>query len=155
MNDSKTVTSTSFVHQLRRTLDEANRFLIDALKKTGLSSLAPSHGDILQALFKAERVTMQELAQDINRDPSTVTALVKKLNTLGYTQTRKCPTDQRVTEVMLTKAGQGLKAEMDSISASLIETQMRGLTEEEVSRVMVVLQKMQDNFAQANEDSRS
>ena len=72
------------VNQLARTLGLANRFLLEQLEQYGLAGIAPSHGDILVQLFAHGELPMSELAQRIGRDPSTVTALVRKLAAGGY-----------------------------------------------------------------------
>ena len=77
------------VNQLSRTLAQANRFIAIKLKERGLDGIAPSHGDILMQLFACGEQPMQELARAIGRDPSTVTALVKKLAAAGYVRTEK------------------------------------------------------------------
>ena len=141
----------AFVHYLGRTLAEANRFLMDALEAKGLKSLSPSHGDILQELFARNVISMQELAAAINRDPSTVTALVKKLNALGYTTTQKSTHDQRVTEVRLTEEGRAIQEEINGISEALQTTQMEGMSEEEVIAAMDVMERIRQNFLDANE----
>ena len=85
----------SFVNTLSQTLTAANAYLVSLLSQVGLKDLVPSHGDILVALFAQETVTMQELSEKIHRDPSTITALVKKLVLGGYVQTQKSVTDKR------------------------------------------------------------
>ena len=89
----------SFVNMLSQTLTAANAYLVSLLSQAGLKDLVPSHGDILVALFAQETITMQELSEKIHRDPSTITALVKKLVLGGYVQTQKSVTDKRRTEV--------------------------------------------------------
>lgn len=139
----------SFVSFLSRTLAEANRFIVQQLKQRGLSDLVPSHGDILVHLFAHEPVTMQELAQAINRDPSTVTALVRKLSDAGYVRTVKAADDKRVTEVSLTEKGAGLRDDFAAISAKLLETQMQGIDDGDFDTACDVLAHVRDNFAKA------
>lgn len=139
----------SFVSFLSRTLAEANRFIVEQLKQRGLSDLVPSHGDILVHLFAHEPVTMQELAQAINRDPSTVTALVRKLSDAGYVRTAKAADDKRVTKASLTDKGAGLREDFDGISAKLLETQMQGIDDGDFDTACNVLNRVRDNFAKA------
>lgn len=144
----------SFVSFLSRTLAEANRFIVDQLKQRGLSDLVPSHGDILVHLFAHEPVTMQELAQAINRDPSTVTALVRKLSDAGYVRTAKAAGDKRVTEVSLTEKGAGLRDDFAAISAKLLDTQMQGIDDGDFDIACDVLGHVRDNFAKALDANR-
>lgn len=137
------------VSQLSRTLALANRFLIARLEQQGLQGIAPSHGDILYQLFQQEELPMSELAQRIDRDPSTVTALVKKLAAGNYVTTAKRGNDKRVTLVSLTQKGKQLKPEFESISVELRETQLHGIAHEDLSTFDTVLHIMQDNFKTA------
>jgi DNA-binding MarR family transcriptional regulator len=83
----------------------ANKIIIRELLDRNIKGLSPSHGDILFFLFGKESSSMTELAKKIDRDKSTVTALVKKLIALGYIETTPDTKDSRVTVVSLTEKG--------------------------------------------------
>lgn len=139
------------VNQLARTLGLANRFLLEQLEQYGLAGIAPSHGDILVQLFAHGELPMSELAQRIGRDPSTVTALVRKLAAGGYVSTAKLPEDKRVTLVALTERGRGLQPAFESISDALADVQCRGLDDGELETLDRALRTMQENFETALE----
>ena len=67
-----------------RLRESGNRFILAELEKVGLSDIAPSHGDILVRLLACEACNMSELAKQVHRTKSTVTALVEKLERNGY-----------------------------------------------------------------------
>lgn len=139
------------VNQLSRTLALANRFLTMRLEQQGLSGIAPSHGDILVQLFAHGELPMSDLAARIGRDPSTVTALIKKLVAGGYVTTSKLNNDKRVTLVSLTPQGQQLQPTFESISNDLCEIQTRGVTENDLATLDKVLRAIQNNFKTALE----
>lgn len=143
------------VNQLSRTLALANRFLIARLEQQGLVGIAPSHGDILVQLFAHDELPMSDLAQRIDRDPSTVTALIKKLAAAGYVTTSKLNDDKRITLVSLTPKGQQLQPAFESISNDLCEIQVRGIEENDLTTLNNVLRTMQDNFKTALEGERA
>ena len=60
-------------------------FLIEKLKERGFPDFASSHGNILFQLSVNEKMTMGDLAEKINRDKSTTTVLVRKLESEGFT----------------------------------------------------------------------
>lgn len=136
----------SFVSSLSRTLSAANNFLIEHLKAEGLTDLVPSHGDILVCLFEGEPISMQRLAERINRDPSTVTALVKKLVSSGYAYTQKNKADHRVTEVLLTNEGERLRRIFQQITDKLIAVQMKDIDAADFETTCRTLQKIRTNF---------
>lgn len=143
------------VNQLSRTLALANRFLTMRLEQQGLSGIAPSHGDILVQLFAHGELPMSDLAARIGRDPSTVTALIKKLAAGGYVTTSKLSGDKRVTLVSLTPQGQQLQPTFESISNDLCEIQARGVTENDLATLDKVLRAIQNNFKTALEGERA
>lgn len=135
---------------ISRTLRTANRYLEVLLDNAELETLASSHGDILEQLFKHEPITMQDLAASIHRDPSTVTALVKKLMKAEYVTTCKSPQDRRMTEVRLTAKGRKLETKFKEISASLAETLTHGIPKACLETTCKTLNQIEANFSQAS-----
>lgn len=85
---------------------------------------------------------MQELAAAIDRDKSTVTALVDKLEKARYIRREKSQNDSRITLVRLEDRGRALAPAFDEISKGLIEKAYRGLTEWEQITVIGLLDKI-------------
>jgi MarR family transcriptional regulator, organic hydroperoxide resistance regulator len=126
--------------------ENANKFITDEMDKWGVKGLAPSHGDILSALLKHERLTMKELADKIGRDKSTVTVLVDKLIKQGYVEKTRDIEDNRVVFVSLTEKGRELKPMFDAISKDLISTVYKGISENEKEELIETLTKIKNNF---------
>lgn len=138
-----------FINCLSRTLGEANRFLIDQIRACGLEGLVPSHGDIMVQLFAHQPMAMQELARAVNRDPSTVTALVGKLVRAGYVTTARSAADGRVIEVSLTDKGAALRRDFDAISERLVDTQMQSIDDAAFAITCATLDAIRGNFSRA------
>lgn len=134
------------INLIGRIRDKANKFLLKELQKLGLKNVAPSHGDILAALFKYEEATMTEISELIHRDRSTVTALVNKLIVLGYVSSRKDPNDNRSSIICLTEKGKELKVSFKEISEELYMIEYKGISEEEKIIFRRILQKIYNNF---------
>ena len=134
------------VNQLARTLAAANRYIMQLLAEEGIEGLVPSHGDILDQLFNHDGLPMAALAEAIGKDPSTVTALVRKLSEAGYVTTAKNSVDRRVTEVRLTDAGRALAASAMQVSERLLATMFDGLIDSELSQTKATLIAMRNNF---------
>lgn len=131
---------------ISRIRDHANTFITDEMNKCGLKGLATSHGDIIFALLNNEKLTMQEIAEKIERDKSTVTALVNKLIREGYVEKTKYSLDNRVVFVSLTEKGKALKPMFESISKDLISTVYEGISEKEKEDLLKTLLKIKNNF---------
>lgn len=138
-----------FISTLAHTLAQANRFLLQELSAMGLDGLATSHGDVLAQLFQSDGLSMCELARRVDRDPSTVTALVRKLVSLGYVATARAEADRRSVVVTLTPQGRALEARFAEISVRLIEIQCAGIDAARVEDARSVLLQMQENFRSA------
>ena len=124
----------------------AYRFISGELRRRDIRGLAPSHGAILSTLYAHGPVSMQELAKRIDRDKSTVTALVRKLAESGYVEKAKGIADGRVTVVRLTDKGMALKPDFDQISKRLIARAYRGLSRREQEHLVRTLEKMLQNW---------
>ena len=85
----------------------------------------------------------------IGRDPSTVTALVKKLAAAGYVRTEKGVEDRRATIVSLTERGRGLRGEFEAVSKELSVVQGLGIDPTDMETARRVLGTVRDNFEHA------
>jgi len=113
-----------------------------------MHGLVPSHGEILLTLLIHKELMMKEIAEKINRDPSTVTALVNKLKKSGYVKTKKSSENGRTTLVYLTEEGEALKDRFIQISETLNQTYKKDIAENDLVIFLKVLQQIYNNFKQ-------
>ncbi|CAH0119713.1 hypothetical protein PAE9249_02220 [Paenibacillus sp. CECT 9249] len=123
-----------------------NRFIVSEMAKRGIEGIATSHGDIIYALFKTPRLTMADISRRINKDKSTVTALVDKLVRLGYVTKERDVEDTRVVYVALTDKGKELQPIFESVSKELLDLFYLGISEKEKENLLHILKKIYDNF---------
>lgn len=135
--------SISLISKIRH---QVNRFLLTEMAKHGVDGIGTSHGDILYALFHNPRLTMAEVASRINKDKSTVTALVDKLVRYGYVSKERDVRDTRVVYVVLTKKGVELKPVFEQISHQLLHTFFKNVTDQEQAELLRILLKIHHNF---------
>lgn len=121
-------------------------FLRVELNKTGFPNLASSHGFILFLLSQNETLTMREISEKINRDKSTTTQLIKKLESLGYVRTSSSPEDSRIKLVKLTPQGIKYNDTTSAISDRLKDRFFTGLSDSEISKLEATLDKISENF---------
>ena len=126
---------------------EVNRFLAERMEQAGLAGLAPSHGDIIASLLHHGPMTMSELAQRINRDPSTVTTLVRKLRDLGYVRSQRAQEDTRVRVVGLSEKGRELEQRFVDISNELVSALWRDVSESDRAITRCVLRRILRNVS--------
>lgn len=140
--------SNSIISIIANIHNSANRLITEELKTHHLEGLAPSHGDILIYLYQNEQgVAMNKITSSINKDKSTVTALVNKLEKMKLLEKFKNESDSRSTMVRLTKKGLDTKPiVIDKISTKLLGTAYKDFSKEEKELLFNLLEKMKDNF---------
>ena len=121
-------------------------FLISKLAEQGFNDFASSHGNILFQLSIHEQMTMKELAQKINRDKSTTTVLVRKLEDEGYISGTPDPNDKRSRIIHLTEKGKKYNTITSDISNELISTFYKDFTDSEKEQFLEYLQRIKKNF---------
>ncbi|AGK99440.1 MarR family winged helix-turn-helix transcriptional regulator [Clostridium pasteurianum] len=126
--------------------ESANRFITNEMDNWGIKGLVPSHGDILVSLLKIEKLTMKELAEKIDKDKSTVTALVDKLIKQGYVEKTRDIEDNRVVFVTLTEKGKELKPMFNAISQELLSIVYKDISQNEKEDLLKTLTKIKNNF---------
>lgn len=139
----KTNDAISFISKIR---EKVNRLIEAEMSQNGIEGIVTSHGDIIYALFNRSRMTMAEIANKIGRDKSTVTALVNKLEKLGYVVKERDTLDTRVVYVSLTIKGQELEPIFEAISAKILGTFYHGIIESDKEDFARILKKIYDNF---------
>lgn len=126
--------------------DAANHIIVKELEARGYLGLAPSHGDILSLLIIKGEMTKTEIAQSINRERSTVTTLIKKLEKLEYIESRVNEEDARSIIVSLTEKGHQMKVDFIEISELLYQRQFKGMTKKQIETFRQGLLKVHQNF---------
>lgn len=140
------------INLISRIREESSIFIISELEKLGMKGIVPSHGGIIAILIEHGELTMTEIAEKINKDRSTVTTLVKKLNKIGITETKKNEGDQRSNFVFLTPEGRNMEEGLKKISEKLYDIQFKGVKEEEKEIFRNILIKIYNNFKQENQN---
>ena len=136
----------SSISMLSHIHSQAADFLISRLKERGLPDFASSHGNILFQLCKNGSMPMGDLARAINRDKSTTTVLVRKLEKEELVCSESDKEDKRSKILSLTKKGQEYTEVTKSISQELISTFYKGFSEEEKAAFTGYLERIKGNF---------
>lgn len=121
-------------------------FLEKELKAMGLGKFVTSHADIIAVLKLFGEQTMLEISAKINRNPSTVTALVSKLWRLGYVKQRKSESDRRSSVCSLTEKANRLIPKVTAISDRLYKKAVAGISDKEWADFRRVLEKLHRNL---------
>ena len=134
------ISQVSHIHSL--TAD----FLKKRLAQSGFDDFASSHGNILFQLGVNKSITMKELAAKINRDKSTTTVLVRKLEQEGLVSAIPSPNDRRNKILTLTSKGAEYNTLMQKLSKELLAKFYKGFSEEEITQFSEFLGRIESNF---------
>lgn len=129
-----------------RIKEKTNEFLMQELAKQGITDIVTSHALIIYNLFKHKELTRGEIAQKIDRDKSTVTGLLAKLQNREYITSRKDPDDSRYSYISLTEKGKKLPPIFKNISSLLYQKEYSGISEEKREIFLKVLNDVLKNF---------
>ena len=121
-------------------------FLTEKLKERGFPDFASSHGNILFQLSVNEKMPMGELAERINRDKSTTTVLVRKLEKDGFITGEADPSDKRSRIIYLTEKGKEFNQTAHELSSELLGTFYKDFSETEKIQFFNSLLKIKKNF---------
>ena len=91
-------------------------------------------------------MTMTEIASHINRDKSTTTVLVRKLEKAGFVTSRASDQDGRSKFIFLTEKGRNYNKITAQLSEELISTFYKEFTEKEKQEVFSLLSRISANF---------
>jgi DNA-binding MarR family transcriptional regulator len=111
--------------------NRANAFIMTKLEEEGITELVPSHGAILVALYENGPQPMKAICERVNRDKSTLTVLVRKLEALDYVRREPDEKDNRSTILHLTEKGIAFRSIFDQISGELRRRMWGDATDDE------------------------
>lgn len=130
-----------------RLSEAASAFILESLKREGISELLPCHGDILHVLTEQDTATVMELARLTHRSKSTVSALVTKLVDLGYVARERSAEDSRVINLRLTEKGRAFIPVSERISSELDALVTSSLTPDEARFAEALFARILNGFS--------
>jgi DNA-binding MarR family transcriptional regulator len=136
MDETKVLAAIGRIHR------RGNKYIERELKKHNIHGITPSHGGILYELFAQEFITMNQLSYSVDKDKSTITALVDKLVRLEYVNREQDQLDGRVFRLSLTEKGRELQPVFEAVSASLLAAVYEEFTPEEKQQLLGLLEKI-------------
>lgn len=128
-----------------------NSLINQELVNHGFPELQSSYGAIIYTLFNYHSITMKELAEKVQRDPSTLTVLVRKLVEKGYIKKIDNEKDSRSKLIILTEKSYKAKEFFDKISKKLNSVIWEDFSEEEIKHLCNGLEKVLKNLKSFND----
>ena len=109
-----------------------------------------SYRDIVFNLSHGDGKTQLEIANHIHLKPPTVSVALAKLEKEGYIERKSDPMDARCTRVYLTEKGKSIHERAHSTIETLEANATKGLSDEEIKQLNLLLFKVRENIADDN-----
>jgi len=94
-----------------------------------------------------ECITQRAIADRIDTDPMTISGILDRLEKRGLIERAPDPTDSRAKVATLTPAGRHLFDSARAVGFAMYEQALEGVSPEQRSQVITVLEKMRDNLS--------
>ncbi|NOV04186.1 MarR family winged helix-turn-helix transcriptional regulator [Paenibacillus planticolens] len=107
----------------------------------------------LNALYKEDGLTQEELADYLKIDKGTTAKALKKLEQQGYITRTVSEKDKRCNEVHLTEKALLIKEDVRKVLTDWRERLTYGLSQEEQQLALIILEKMGNNAARFAEEA--
>lgn len=95
---------------------------------------------VMMVLWESDCLTVGELGKRLYLDNGTITPLLKKLETQGFVQRRRCKDDERIVKISLTDDGWELREKAKDIPAKMGGCST--LSEDEAKALYLLLYKL-------------
>ena len=128
------------IHQI------TNRIFTQMLKDYGIDELNPGQGRILFALWQKDDVPIRELSIKTQLTKSTLTTMLKRLETAGYLSRNSDDDDERITKVKLSQMSKKLQSKYLEISRKMTEVFYGSMTEKDIDQFEDFLRCILDNL---------
>jgi len=99
---------------------------------------------VMMALWQQDGQLVGELAERLFLESSTLTPLLKRLESAGYVTRQRNPEDERQVQIRLTEAGRALQAQAMACPTTVLKAS--GQSMDELMRMKDDAVKLRDNF---------
>lgn len=101
---------------------------------------------MLRSLYKNDGVPQSVLAKELVITPATASAMVKRLEKVGYVIRKRDAVDERVSNVYLTDRGRELSSKLKIVKDQMEELVFDGFSAEEKKTMRSYLERVMDNM---------
>lgn len=136
-------TSADLIPLIQKKSAQIPLYISNQLAQKGLKGLSASHAEILYYLLREGSLKMSTISNRINKDKSTITALVNKLIRYGYVKREQSNIDSRIYFIKLTDEGEQLRHVFNDISDNLVSQFFKPFSKKELYTMHDLLSKIQ------------
>jgi len=132
------------------TLGELNRLMRAYADRAGARyGITRAQWAVLARVERNEGMKQNELAEQLEMQPITLTRLIDKLCERGWIERRSDDTDRRVNRLYLKEAAQPLLAKLGALKSELTATALEGISPADAQRLLSQLESVKENVRNA------
>ncbi len=115
------------------------------LKDYGIE-INSAQGRIMFALWQADGISINELAQKTQLKKSTLTSMLDRLENMGYVRRQRCKKDRRKIFIKRTNKDKTLESKYVELSQEITKLFYKGFSKSQIDRFENNLAKILDNL---------
>ncbi len=115
------------------------------LKEYGIE-INSAQGRIMFALWQADGISINELAQKTQLKKSTLTSMLDRLENMGYVRRQRCKKDRRKILIKRTNKDKTLESKYVELSQEITKLFYKGFSKTQIDRFENDLARMLDNL---------
>jgi len=125
----------------------AGRIFERILKEYGIE-INSAQGRIMFALWQADGISINELAQKTQLKKSTLTSMLDRLQKMGYVRRQRCKKDRRKILIKRTNKDKNLENRYVELSGEITKLFYKGFSDSQIDRFENDLAKILDNLTE-------
>ncbi|CRH91560.1 MarR family winged helix-turn-helix transcriptional regulator [Streptococcus gallinaceus] len=136
------------LQQLRRLVNQIEKFLDKAATDCGAEHLSGPQGFIVMHLYRNPEAhySIKDVEEKLKISKSVASNLVKRMEKNGFIQIQPSQTDKRVKNLALTNLGREKAANFENFIAYVHETLLDGISREEIDSARQVMTRLAQNI---------
>ena len=125
-----------------------------ALRDQGLADFNGAQGNLLYVLWQTDGISSAELAAKAGLAPTTLTAMLDRMEQSGLVKRVPHETDRRRLRIKLTEKSKKLKAQYDEYSDAMTRAYYSGFSEDEIAEFEQLLLRVLDNLKECEKSGK-
>lgn len=101
---------------------------------------------LLTVVAENDGITQRELAEILDVRPSSLTAMVVKMEQYGFVERKQDDKDQRVMHIYITDSGKEVESKSKSDIQGLVNSVFKNLSEEEIKQMLAITEKLSETL---------
>lgn len=97
---------------------------------------------LLTIVAENDGITQRELAEILDVRPSSLTAMVGKMEQFGFVERKQDDKDQRVMHIYITDSGREVETKSKSVIQELVDSIFKNLSDEEIEQMLTITEKI-------------